>query len=256
MIKKYGVIGYPIEHSLSPSLFKAWKPDINYEKIEVKPEELGDFLRSMVSNGYVGCNITMPHKEEALKYMDEVNEIARKIGAINTVIVKDGKLIGDNTDAYGFIQNIKEKLPDYSFKGIAYVMGSGGAARAVIHGLLAEGMQIYVANRRCSASVWLTYDFKGVIAPWTDSGVLADIDLLVNATSVGMSGNDELLPIDLSYLKKDAIVADVIYANTPLLMEARQKGHITIDGTGMLVNQARKSYELWFGEQPPSGHGL
>lgn len=256
------VIGWPVSHSLSPRLHGFWLNHYNipgtYGILPIKPEDLAHSVGDLFHQNYVGFNVTVPHKQSICDLLDERDESARKIGAVNLVIIdREGRLHGRNTDAYGFAQN----LLTGGFKpagGKAVVIGAGGAARAVIVALIDLGFDnITLTNRTAAHADELAQTFtspacKIITAPWRDAArALADAQLLVNTTSLGMVGQPALtLPLD--QLPTDATVTDIVYAplETGLLREARERGHKTIDGLGMLLHQARPAFAAFFGHQP------
>lgn len=259
--KKSAVIGYPIKHSLSPILHGYWleKYSINgsYEKISVSEEDLPDFLSSLAKNGFLGCNITVPHKEIAINFVDDLTPVAKKIEAINTVVVqKDGSLLGDNTDAYGFIENLRSNLSGFDFNNKkVMIIGAGGATKAVIFGLLEAGVgEITIVNRTKEKAEKLSNQFgnKVFVGEWSyKEKYLSDIDLLINTTTLGMLGSHEL-EIDLSSLPKSSVVTDIVYnpLMTNLLVQAKKQGNIVVDGIGMLLYQAVPGFDYWFGVRP------
>lgn len=258
-----GVVGYPVSHSLSPYLHGFWLRqygvDGAYVRLEITPEELGTFIRSLPGKeGVRGVNITVPHKEEVMRFLDEVTPIAARIGAVNTVIVKEGRLIGTNSDAYGFIQNVKALKPQHwqFAKGKAVVLGAGGAARAVVAGLLEEGVpEVVLTNRTAHKAEEIAASLGGAIrvVPWEmREAELASANLLVNTTVLGMVGQAPLL-LDLGQLPTDALVTDIVYKplKTPLLEAAEARGNPVVDGIGMLLHQAVTGFEAWFGVEKP-----
>jgi shikimate dehydrogenase len=260
-MKRACVIGWPVEHSRSPVIHRYWLKlyglDGAYEKEAVRPEGLAGFLRALAAKGYAGANVTLPHKEAALALAAHADDAARTIGAANTLWLDErGALQASNTDSYGFVTHLKEKAPDWNkAKRPVVVLGAGGAARAVLHGLLAaNATKILIANRGKERAEALAQAFgpRIVVMPWEDrSAALAGCGLLVNATSLGMIGKPPL-PIDLAALPADAIVADIVYSplETPLLAAARGRGSPTVDGLGMLLHQAVPGFERWFGVRP------
>jgi shikimate dehydrogenase len=260
-MKRACVIGWPVEHSRSPLIHRYWLKhhgiDGAYEKEAVRPEDLASFLGSLDARGYAGANVTVPHKEAALRVAVMTDEAARAIGAANTLwLDQAGRLCAGNTDAYGFITNLEAEAPDWN-KGHRPVMvlGAGGAARAIVHGLLVEGAsRILIANRTRGRAEDLAEAFgpaTGVIDWVHRDRALAGLGLLVNATSLGMTGK-EPLTIDLAALPADAVVADIVYSplETNLLAAARARGDRTVDGLGMLLHQAVPGFERWFGVRP------
>lgn len=256
-----GVIGHPIAHSKSPKLHGYWLKEHglegHYVPIDVAPENLESVLRMMPKMGYVGANVTIPHKERALEIADQVTDRATLIGAANTLIfLEDGKILADNTDGYGFIQNLRNGAPDWDpTAGAAVVLGAGGAARAVLASLLDVGVpEILLSNRTRARAEQLRDDFGARIKviEWVQAGnVMEDGATVVNTTSLGMTGKPELrVPMD--GLNADAVVTDLVY--TPLMTNfletAQAKGCTTVDGLGMLLHQAVPGFERWFGPRP------
>jgi shikimate dehydrogenase len=254
-------MGWPVAHSLSPRLHGYWLRhygiDGAYVPLPVRPERLGSALRALPDLGFAGCNLTVPHKEAALAALDEVAEDARRIGAVNTIVVRaDGNLYGWNTDIEGFAQSLIAALPEWSIAGKhAVVLGAGGAARAVVAAVQNLGAEeVVILNRTPERAEALATDLGGAIRPlaWERrSEALSQAALLINTTTLGMLGNPPL-PIDLAPLPTDAVVADIVYAplETPLLAEARRRGHGVVDGLGMLLYQAVPGFEAWFGRRP------
>jgi len=255
------VIGWPVEHSRSPPIHRYWLKqygiDGAYEKEAVRPEALARFLGSLGAQGFAGANVTLPHKEAALKLAAVADEAARAIGAANTLwFDQAGRLCAGNTDAYGFITNLNQAAADWN-EGCRSVMvlGAGGAARAILHGLLAQGVtRILLANRTRGRAEALAQAFGpavGAIDWGHRNRALSGCGLLVNATSLGMTGKDPL-DIDLAALPKNAVVADIVYhpLETPLLAAARARGNRVVDGLGMLLHQAAPGFEHWFGVRP------
>ncbi|MCH2250143.1 MAG: shikimate dehydrogenase [Cognatishimia sp.] len=256
-----GVIGHPIAHSKSPKLHGHWLKEHglegHYVPIDVAPENLEAVLRMMPKMGYVGANVTIPHKERALEIADQVTDRATLIGAANTLIfLEDGKILADNTDGYGFIQNLRNGAPDWDpTAGPAVVLGAGGAARAVLASLLDVGVpEILLSNRTRARAEQLRDDFGARIKviEWVQAGnVMEDGATVVNTTSLGMTGKPELR-VPLDGLNADAVVTDLVY--TPLMTNfletARAKGCTTVDGLGMLLHQAVPGFERWFGPRP------
>jgi shikimate dehydrogenase len=260
-VKRACVIGWPVEHSRSPLIHRYWlgKYGIEgaYEKEAVDPKDLGQFLGSLAARGYVGANVTLPHKEAALRLAAVADEAARAIGAANTLWLDHaGRLCASNTDAYGFITNLDAQAPGWNERRRpVMVLGAGGAARAILHGLLAEGAtRILLANRTRERAETLAQAFGAAVEvfDWSDRNrALVGCGLLVNATSLGMTGKAGL-DIDLAALPRDAVVADIVYSplETPLLAAARGRGNRVVDGLGMLLHQAVPGFEHWFGVRP------
>ena len=257
-----GVMGWPVSHSRSPRLHGHWLArygiDGAYVPLPVKPDAFGRALRALADLGFAGCNVTVPHKEAALAACDEVSETARAIGAVNTVVMREGHLAGDNSDAFGFIENLRQEAPAWRAAAApAVVLGAGGAARAVIHALLAAGVpELRLVNRTRARAELLGGELdrggRVRVADWAGRGaLLADAGLVVNTTALGMSGQP---PLDLSLeaLPPGALVTDIVYSplETPLLAAARARGNPVVDGLGMLLHQARLGFRQWFGVEP------
>lgn len=257
---KSAVLGHPVGHSLSPMIHQYWlqKYNINgsYQAYDVLPENLHNDLRRFIDDGYRGFNITLPHKISVMDFCDVLDEVAQKIGAVNTIWIDDDeKVHGNNTDAFGFIENIRDLFPDFDFTaGPVLVLGSGGAARGVVHGLLSAGVpHIRIVNRTDKKSVALAEEFDHVEALSWDvrHAAMEDIMMLVNTTSGGMTGQDNL-DISLKSLNNNALVYDIVYKplQTKLLQEAAARGNLVLDGLGMLLHQARPAFQLWTGVMP------
>lgn len=257
---KAGILGWPVGHSRSPRLHGYWLEklgiDGTYELLPVKPEDFESVFRALPSMGFVGANVTVPHKEQALILADEVEEWAKRIGAVNTLVVRpDGSILGLNTDAFGFMQNLLETQPTTLgyLNRPAVVLGAGGAARAVIAALVDAGVpEIRLVNRNLERAEKLAADMGGPlrVQGW-DRLDLAGAGLLVNTTSLGMSGQPPL-DLDLSALPQDAVVNDIVYTPlmTDLLLRAQARGNPVVDGLGMLLWQAVRGFTLWFGQKP------
>jgi shikimate dehydrogenase len=259
--KLAGVFGWPVAHSRSPRLHGFWLErhaiDGAYLPFAVRPENLAAALNALPVLGLRGVNLTVPHKEAALGLVDRANEEARRIGAVNTIVVDgDAKLEGRNTDGYGFLAHLKASAPGWrSASGPAVLLGAGGAARAIAVALIEAGVpELRLVNRTADRAAGLGKALSGNIAPvpWQDRNLaLAGAALLVNSTTLGMVGQPAL-DIDLSRLPRQAPVYDIVYAplETPLLAAARARGHPCIDGIGMLLHQARPGFAAWFGVEP------
>lgn len=253
------VIGHPIAHSRSPLIHNSWLEQQGisgrYETIDVTPAALPSFCDDLRHSHLKGINVTIPHKEKIIPLCDEIDDTAQKIGAVNTISIKEGKLHGTNTDAYGFIRNLQTSVSDMAFKDKkALVLGAGGACRAVLYGLIEQGMtDIRLTNRTTEKARALAAEFKGVrVIPWDErADHISDIDLLVNTTSLGMH-NQLPLEMNLDSLSSHTVVTDLIYnpLQTDLLKRAAGKGCPTVGGLGMLVYQAEKAFSLWFGDTP------
>jgi shikimate dehydrogenase len=256
-----GIMGWPVAHSRSPALHNFWLNDHGidgaYVPLPVRPEQLEQALRALPVLGFRGCNLTIPHKQAALPVVDRVEELASRIGAINTVIVApDGSLEGRNTDVYGFRENLREEAPDWDpGAGPAVVLGAGGAARAVVAALIEDGMaEIRLVNRTPANAARLA---EALAAPnrrisvhrWEDrAAALNRAGILINTTSLGMA-NEPALDLDLASLPRSAVVVDIVYVpiETALLAAARERGNRVVDGLGMLLHQGRPGFEAWFG---------
>jgi len=256
-----GVIGSPVEHSKSPALHGHWLKTYGlrgyYIPMNVTHEDLTEVIRTLPKLGFVGINVTIPHKEAVLELADLVTDRAALIGAANTLIFrKDGRVHADNTDGYGFIENLRQGAPGWNAKaGPAAVIGAGGAARAVLASLIEVGIEdIFLSNRTRARAEALRSEFgtKVHVYDWVQAGnMLDDAMTVVNTTSLGMVGNPELR-VPLDGLRKDAVVTDLVYAplETGLLSAARARGCRTVDGLGMLLHQAAPAFERWFGARP------
>jgi len=260
--KLAGVMGWPVGHSLSPLLHGYWLTthavDGAYVPLAVKPEDFESAVRVLPKLGFAGANVTIPHKQAALAAVDELDDVAVRIGAVNTIVVRrDGRLWGTNTDAYGFLENLKAKHPAWDpAAGPAVVIGAGGAARAVVVALLDAGVaSVRLTNRSRARAEALARDLDAKKIEVTDwdmrASALAGAGLLVNTTSLGMTGQPPL-DLDLAHLPKAAAVYDIVYVplDTDLLKAAKAAGHPTIDGIGMLLHQARPGFAAWFGIEP------
>lgn len=256
-----GVAGYPVGHSKSPFIHNYWlkKYGINavYTAEEVRPEKLESFFSKLPDNGFAGVNVTVPHKVEALKYMDILSPGAEKAGAVNTIVVqKNGKLYGHNTDGFGFLANILEHKPDFDVKRQpAVVLGTGGAARGICAALILAGVpEIRLVCRTKEKAEALASAVGGnfSLVRWSEKEeALKGAGLLANATTLGMHGFDAL-EISLENLDGNAVVSDLVYAplKTELLKQAEEKGIASADGLGMLLHQARPAFQAWFGILP------
>ncbi len=253
------VMGWPVGHSRSPLIHGHWIERHGvagaYGREAVRPEEFAEFLEGLAGRGYVGGNVTLPHKEAALA-LTEPDERARAIGAANTIWLDGGRLRSTNTDAPGFVDNLDTAAPGWD-KGLehAVVLGAGGAARGIVYGILERGIErITVANRTHARAQALRDHYGPKIQPVQWDGLphaLGEAGLLVNATSLGMAGQPAL-ELDLAPLPSHGVVADAVYAPlmTPLLKDAERRGLRIADGLGMLLHQAVPGFELWFGVRP------
>ncbi|MGR3320548.1 MAG: shikimate dehydrogenase [Pseudooceanicola sp.] len=256
-----GVIGHPVAHSRSPHLHGHWLRKYGmegyYVPMDVAPENLEKVLRSLPAAGFVGVNITVPHKEKVMEIADLVTDRAILIGAANTLIFRpDGKIHADNTDGYGFIENLRQGAPGWKpDAGPVALLGAGGAARAVIAALLDSGVRdIVIANRTRMRAERLQEDFgrRVRVTEWVKAGnMIEEAALVVNTTALGMTGKPELR-VPLDGLHQGQVVTDLVYAplETRLLAAAAAAGCTTVDGLGMLLHQAVPAFERWFGIRP------
>ncbi|WP_299281487.1 shikimate dehydrogenase [uncultured Tateyamaria sp.] len=256
-----GVIGSPISHSKSPQLHRHWLRTYglagDYIPMDVAAADLEQVLRTLPKAGFVGVNITIPHKEAVLELADLVTDRATLIGAANTLIFrKDGQIHADNTDGYGFLENLKSGAPNWRpAAGPATVLGAGGAARAVVASLLDAGVpEILISNRTRVRAEKLADDFgnRVTVIDWVQAGnILEESALVVNTTSLGMLGK-QAMRVPLDGLQPGSVVTDLVYAplRTDLLVAAENAGCVTVDGLGMLLHQAVPAFERWFGQRP------
>nr|WP_321442752.1 shikimate dehydrogenase [uncultured Cohaesibacter sp.] len=260
------VIGWPIEQSKSPLIHGHWLREHglagSYEKLAVEPADLEIFIGSLRDRGYVGGNVTIPHKQAVLAHVDVIHDTARRLGAANTLWFEDDKLHVDNTDGYGFLANLDQQAPGWDQKsaGHALVLGAGGAARPIIDGLINRGFKtVTLVNRTRAradelAALFAELGFANRVAveDWEKRSVaLEGKDLLVNTSSLGMVGQPAL-EISLDALPTTALVTDIVYnpLETDLLAAARTRGNGVVDGLGMLLHQAVPGFEHWFGPRP------
>ena len=254
------VVGWPVKHSRSPVIHKFWLREFgidgDYVIEPVEPEKAAAFFRGLPSSRFIGCNVTLPLKETAYASVDETGPAARAIGAVNTIWMEDGRLIGANTDATGFIANLDQEAPLWDkARGEAVVLGAGGAARAVVWALVDRGFgAVHVINRTVDRAEALAQSFGRAVHPagWDAlPRLLHGADVLVNTTTLGMRGQPELV-IDLAPLRPAALVTDIVYVPlvTPLIAAARARGLRTVDGLGMLLHQAVPGFQKWFGRRP------
>lgn len=253
------VVGWPVAHSRSPLIHGHWikqlKLAADYRREAVEPGTEADFFANLAARGYVGCNVTLPHKEAALA-ASRPDDRARAVGAANTLWLEGGTLLSTNTDVEGFTNNLDAAVPDWDRRGReAVVLGAGGSARAVVYGLIERGFaRVHVVNRTFDRAQALRDRFGDAVQPANWSALphlLARAGLLVNTTLLGMTGQPRL-DIDLSPLPADAVVSDLVYAplETELLAAARSRGLAVADGLGMLLHQAVRGFSLWFGVRP------
>ena len=255
------VLGSPVAHSKSPLLHGFWLKQFgiqgHYVPIDVMAADLEQVLQTLPKMGFVGANVTLPHKEKILSIADQISDRAALIGAANTLVFQpDGKIYADNTDGYGFIENIRQHAPDWQAKdGPALVLGAGGAARAIVSALLEAGApEVRISNRTRARAGQIKSDFGGRVGvvDWVKAG--AEIEYahtLVNTTSLGMTGKSALT-VSLDKLNPETLVTDIVYSplETELLKAARSKGCRVVDGLGMLIHQAVPGFQRWFGQKP------
>ena len=253
-----GIMGWPIGHSRSPRLHGYWLREYGvdgvYLPLVASPEGIEAAFRGLPGLGFRGVNVTIPHKLSALAACDHIDDVAARIGAVNTIIIgEDGALSGTNTDAFGFLANLRQESDWRGVEGPAVVLGAGGAARAVCVALLDAGVpEVRIANRTDSRAQALADEFGLTAFPWADRAAALDgAALVVNATSLGMTGQP-MLDLPLDALPINALVHDIVYAplETELLTQARARGNPIVDGLGMLLHQARPGFEAWFGVLP------
>lgn len=262
-----GVIGNPVAHSRSPRLHRHWldryRIEGDYVPLHVEAADLEQVLHALPRMGFVGCNITIPHKTAALALADKVSDRARRIGAANTLVFDaDGRIHADNTDGYGFIANLRAGAPDWRpAAGPAAVLGAGGAARAVLAALIESGVpQIYLSNRSRDRAEALATAFGPTVqvVDWIGAAnMIEEAAIIVNTTSLGMTGQPEIrLPLD--GLHRGQVVTDLVYSplQTRFLSVARDAGCTTVDGLGMLLHQAVPAFEHWFGLRPEVDEAL
>jgi shikimate dehydrogenase len=256
-----GLLGFPVAHSRSPVIHNHWIARYGlqgrYVLFAVPPAQLADALRGLAVLRMRGCNVTTPHKQAVMPLIDHIDPLAKQIGAVNTIVVEDdGTLRGFNNDGNGFVQSVRDAKPGWRpDTGPITVLGAGGASRAVVASLAAQGArEIRVVNRTHARAQQLQSQFGPPVVAVAWDGREAALEgaaLLVNATDQGMAGKPAL-DIDLARLRTEAIVGDLIYVppETPLLQAARQRGNLTVNGLGMLLNQARPAFNAWFGVMP------
>jgi shikimate dehydrogenase len=256
-----GLLGWPVAHSRSPVIHNHWLAQYGipgrYVLFPVPPEKLEAAVRGMAALGLRGCNVTTPHKQAIFPLLDRVDDLARRIGAVNTVVVeKDGTLTGFNNDGNGFVQSLRDADPKWRpDSGPILVLGAGGASRAVVASLAAQGArEIRLTNRTLDKAQEIAAAVGSTVkvVPWEQrEDALDGIAMLANATSLGMSGKPPL-DMPLGRLPAHAVVGDLIYIpqETPLLAAARARGNVTVNGLGLLLNQARPAFQAWFGVMP------
>jgi shikimate dehydrogenase len=260
-IPRAGVIGNPISHSLSPKLHSYWLDRYGiageYTALQVSEDQLESTLRTLPKQGFIGANVTLPHKVSIMQFADKITDRATLIGAANTLIFKeDGRIFADNTDGYGFMANLRQGAPDWDPKaGPAAIFGAGGAARAIIVALADAGVpEIIISNRTRPKAEALRADFgaRVRVVDWVQADqMLEGANVAINTTSLGMTGAQEF-KVPLDALPSTAVVTDIVYnpLRTPFLKAAEEKGCITVDGLGMLLHQGVPGFERWFGQRP------
>jgi shikimate dehydrogenase len=251
-----GILGWPVSHSRSPRLHGFWLArhgiDGAYVPLPVRPERFAEAVRSLADLGFAGANVTIPHKEAAFAICDQVSDVARRAGSVNTLVFRDGRIEGTSTDGYGFLESVREQAPGWrAADGPAVILGAGGAVRSVAAALLDAGCpRLTLVNRTPARAEAIARDLSGPIEVAAEAP-LGDAALLVNGTSLGMTGEPPLI-LDLAPLPDHAVVADMVYVplETRLLARARERGLRAVDGLGMLLHQARPGFEAWFGVAP------
>lgn len=253
------VMGHPVAHSRSPMIHGYWLRTLGiagaYELMDLTPEAFPEFVTHLAAHGFVGGNVTVPHKEAAFRLVDRRDEAAEAVGAVNTLWLENGRLMGGNSDTHGFVANLDDRAPGWDVAdGRAVILGAGGAARSAAYALALRGLTVTLVNRTVERARSLAADFGPRVSGHGYDvlpRLLPEADLLVNCTSLGMTGKP-LLKVDISPLKPSAVVYDVVYVplETDLLAAARARGHRTVDGLGMLLQQAGFGFRKWFGGEP------
>ncbi len=259
-MKRACVIGWPVEHSRSPLVHGYWLKTYGiegtYTKEAVRPEEVAHFLRSLAADGYVGCNVTLPHKAAAFAAADERQPSATAVSAANTLWLQDGRLVAANTDTYGFMTNLNAQAPGWDARNAPVsILGAGGAAYAIVYGFIEAGakeVRVFNRTRTRAEALAQTFGPRVTVFDWEDRNAQSrDAAVLVNTTAIGMN-REGTLGIDFTAFDKDCVVADIVYVplETDFLAQARQRGLRTVDGLGMLLHQAVPGFEKWFGHTP------
>jgi shikimate dehydrogenase len=258
-VRRACIMGHPVAHSRSPMIHNHWLKQLgiagSYDFMDLTPEQFPDFVTHMAERGYVGGNVTVPHKEAAFRLAQHRDAAAETVGAVNVLWLENGRLMGGNSDVHGFVANLDDRAPGWDVKdGLAVILGAGGAARGAVYGLMQRGMRVALVNRTAPRAADLAAHYGGGTTAHSWDALpelLAQADLLVNCTSLGMVGKDPLV-IDLGPLKASAVVYDIVYVplETALLAQAKRRGHRTVDGLGMLLQQAGYGFHKWFGAQP------
>lgn len=255
-VVRVGLIGNPVEHSRSPRMQNAafaalGMSDHVYELWNTRDDDVEARVASLRQDDIVGANVTVPHKQAVMPFLDEISETAQRIGAVNTIVATDDRLVGDNTDAYGFYASITTAYPDFA-PGRALVLGAGGASRAVIVALQQAGAEVIIANRTSAKASALAEEFGASSIDWQAIPEAAgDVSLMVNATSLGWHDEEVLPPAVIANLPDGALAVDLTYRHTPFLRAAEASGKNVLDGAGMLIHQGVRAFELWFGVTPP-----
>jgi shikimate dehydrogenase len=256
-LRRACIMGHPVAHSRSPMIHGYWLKTLGipgaYEFKDLTPEQFIPFITELAANGYVGGNVTVPHKEAAYRTVSARDAASEAVGALNVLWLENGKLMGGNSDVHGFIDNLDDRAPGWNVPGCkALVLGAGGAGRSAVYALKQRGAEVHVVNRTLARAQDLAQRFGASAHGWADvPKLLPHADVLVNCTSLGLTGK-EPLQIDLGPLKKSAVVYDVVYVplETGLLAQAKKRGHRTVDGLGMLLQQAGFGFRKWFGGNP------
>jgi shikimate dehydrogenase len=263
LFRKACIMGHPVAQSRSPMIHNHWLKALAlpglYDRQDLKPEDFADFVGDLSRHGYVGGNVTVPHKEAAFLACSRLDDAAQAIGAVNTLWLEGGVLCGGNSDCAGFINHLDASAPDWQVADCrALVLGAGGAARAAVYALTQRGVKVAIVNRHVDRALSLALHFDpgatGQVsghAPGELAKLLPSADLLVNCTSMGMAGKPAL-DVDFSPLRSSAVVYDIVYVplETDLLRWARTRGNPCVDGLGMLLQQAGYGFSKWFGVSP------
>jgi shikimate dehydrogenase len=256
-LRRACIMGHPVAHSRSPMIHGYWLKTLGipgaYEFKDLSPDQFVPFISNLAANGYVGGNVTVPHKEAAYRTVSSRDAASEAVGALNVLWLENGKLMGGNSDVHGFIDNLDDQAPGWKVAGCkALVLGAGGAGRSAVYALKQRGVEVRIVNRTPARAEELAKRFGATAHGWNDvPKLLEQSDVLVNCTSLGMQDKDPL-QVDLSPLKKSAVVYDIVYVplQTALLAQAKKRGHRTVDGLGMLLQQAGFGFRKWFGGDP------
>jgi shikimate dehydrogenase len=252
-------MGHPVAHSRSPLIHGYWLAQLgiagSYELMDLAPDAFPEFVTHLAERGFVGGNVTVPHKEAAFRLAERRDAAAEAVGAVNTLWLEHGRLTGGNSDVHGFIAHLDDRAPGWDAPGgLAVILGAGGAARGAAYGLQQRGLRVALVNRTADRAQELAAHFGAgmTVHAWEElAALLPHADLLVNCTSLGMVGKPPLA-LDIAPLARRAVVYDIVYAplETALLARARERGHRVVDGLGMLLHQAGYGFEKWFGARP------